>query len=223
MYLQEAKEKIQKLSGIPFSELFSEKDLESITRNKGKTGQLLELALGKKLDNGNLDFEDGELKTNKCDSFGNPEESIFITQISNCIDELLTNKRFEETHLYAKIKNLLYVPVCKDGESRSWKFLDPIHIDLNRPEFSELMDIWREDYYSICSQLNQHIKTSSDEFIHTSNGKHLQVRSKDSKRKDGSYNKIYSDVYKNFVSDKNHAFYFQRQFGNDIRKMIVNG
>lgn len=220
MYLQEAKEIIQKLSGIPFSKLFSENDFESITRNKGKAGQLLELAIGKKLDNCNLDFVDGELKTNKCDSFGNPEESIFITQISNCIDELLTNKRFEETHLYAKINNLLYVPVCKEGEYYSWKFLDPIHIDLNRPEFSELMDIWREDYYSICMQLNQHIKTSPDGFIHTSNGKHLQIRSKDSKRKDGSYNEIYSDFYKKTVSNKNHAFYFQRKFIYDIRKMI---
>lgn len=220
MYLQEAKEIIQKLSGIPFSKLFSENDFESITRNKGKAGQLLELAIGKKLDNCNLDFVDGELKTNKCDSFGNPEESIFITQISNCIDELLTNKRFEETHLYAKINNLLYVPVCKEGESYSWKFLDPIHIDLNRPEFSELMNIWRKDYYSICMQLNQHIKTSPDGFIHTSNGKHLQIRSKDSKRKDGSYNEIYSDFYKKTVSNKNHAFYFQRKFIYDIRKMI---
>ena len=111
MYLQEAKEKIQKLSNIPFSELFSKNDLESITRNKGRSGQLLELALGKKLDNSNLDFEDGELKTNKCDFYGEPKETIFITQISSCIDELLTNKRFEETHLYAKISNLLYVPV----------------------------------------------------------------------------------------------------------------
>lgn len=220
MYLQEAKEKIQKLSGIPFSELFTENDIQSIINNKGKTGQLLELALGKKLDNSNLDFEDGELKTNKYDSFGNPEESIFITQISSCIDELLTNKCFEKTHLYAKINNLLYVPVCKDGKPHSWKFLDPIHIDLKRPEFSELINIWREDYYSICKQLNQHIKTSHDRCIHTSNGKHLQVRSKDSKRKDGSYNKIYSNIYKNYVSNKNHAFYFQRQFVYDIRKMI---
>jgi DNA mismatch repair protein MutH len=38
--------------------------MSSIIVNKGKTGQLLELALGKKPDSANTDFEDGELKTN---------------------------------------------------------------------------------------------------------------------------------------------------------------
>ena len=106
MYLQEAEEKIKKLSDIPFSKLFSEDDIQSIIINKGKTGQLLELALGKKLDSSNLDFDDGELKTNKCDAYGEPKETVFVTQISSIIDELLTEKTFEETHLYEKISNL---------------------------------------------------------------------------------------------------------------------
>ena len=220
MYLQEAEEKIKKLSDIPFSKLFSEDDIQSIIINKGKTGQLLELALGKKLDSSNLDFDDGELKTNKCDAYGEPKETVFVTQISSIIDELLTEKTFEETHLYEKISNLLYVPVCKDGDPHSWKFFMPIHIDLDRPDFSALMNIWRDDYYSICKQLKNHIETSPDGFIHTSNGKHLQVRSKDSRRIDGSYNAIYSDIYGRYVSNKNHAFYFQRQFVFDIRKMV---
>ena len=37
MYLQEAEEKIKKLSDIPFSKLFSEDDIQSIIINKGKT------------------------------------------------------------------------------------------------------------------------------------------------------------------------------------------
>ncbi len=65
MKLQQASEKLNDLSGIPFGELFSEKDIENIIVNKGRTVQLLELALGMKLSNSNLDFEDGELKTNK--------------------------------------------------------------------------------------------------------------------------------------------------------------
>ena len=215
MKLKEAQEKIIKLCNIPFSEIFNEADFETIKRNKGKTGQLLELALGKKLDSFNIDFEDGELKSNKCDQNGTPLETVFITQISSVIDESLEEKKFEETHLYEKISNMLYVPVCKVGDPHDWMFLDAIHIDLSDDRFSSLLAIWRDDYYCICKQLKNHIETSADGFIHTSNGRHIQIRSKDSK----PYHPIYSSTYGRYVSNKNHAFYFQRQFVFDILDM----
>ena len=215
MKLKEAQEKILTICNIPFSELFEDADFPMIIKNKGKTGQLLEMALGKKLDNCNLDFEDGELKSNKCDASGKPLETVFITQIASVIDELLEEKPFEETHLYEKISNILYVPVCKVGNPRDWMFLDAIHIDLSNPRFSSLLKIWENDYYSICRQLKDHIETSRDRYIHTSNGSHIQVRSKDSK----PYHPIYSEIYGRNVSNKNHAFYFQKQFVYDIRKM----
>lgn len=214
MKLKDAQERIIQICNIPFSEMFDEKDFPMIIKNKGKTGQLLEMALGKKLDNSNLDFEDGELKSNKCDKNGKPLETVFITQIASIVDELIEEKPFEETHLYEKISNILYVPVCKEGEPHNWIFLDAIHIDLKNPDFSSLLKIWEEDYYSICRQLKKHIETSRDDFIHTSNGTHIQVRSKDSK----PYHPIYSERYGREVSNKNHAFYFQKQFVYDVRK-----
>ena len=214
MKLIEAQEKIKPKCGIPFGELFSDIDPEMAIVNKGKVGQMLELALGKKLDNGNIDFEDGELKTNKCDALGNPKETVYITQIATIIADLIAEKPLEETHLYQKIRTLLYVPVSKDGKPCEWMFLDAIHIDLSKQEFASLMDIWREDYYSICRQLKKHIETSADGYIHTSNGTHIQVRSKDSK----PYHPIYSQIYGRYVSNKNHAFYFQKQFVYDVRK-----
>lgn len=216
MKLKEAQEKIIKLCNIPFSAIFTDDDFETIIKNKGKTGQLLELALGKKLDSFNIDFEDGELKSNKCDATGKPLETVFITQIASVIDELLQKKKFEETHLYEKINNMLYVPVCKVGNPRTWMFLDAVHIDLTDKRFSSLLDIWREDYYSICEQLKNHIETQKDGFIHTSNGMHIQIRSKDSK----PYHPIYSNKYGRYVSNKNHAFYFQKQFVYDVRKFM---
>lgn len=215
MKLKEAQKRILELCDIPFREIFNENDFETIIRNKGKTGQLLELALGKKLDSFNIDFEDGELKSNKCDANGKPLETVFITQISSVIDELLQEKAFEETHLYEKISNMLYVPVCKVGDPHDWMFLDAIHIDLSDKRFSSLLNVWKEDYYSICKQLKYHIENSSDGFIHTSNGTHIQVRSKDSK----PYHPIHSSTYERYVSNKNHAFYFQKQFVYDILDM----
>lgn len=215
MKLDEALVRFNRLSGIPFGSLFSPEQMNLIIVNKGKTGQLLELALGMHLSNTNCDFEDGELKTNKCDAAGNPKETIFITQISSVIDELIQQRPFEQTHLYEKICNILYVPVCKDGSPSNWMFLPSIHVDLTSPKFAELRDIWRKDYYSICSQLKHHIETSHDGFIHTSNGTHIQVRSKDSM----PYHPIYSQIYQRNVSNKNHAFYFQKKFVYDIRRM----
>ena len=165
MRLQEACDKFNSLAGIQFGKLFSSSDMEMIIINKGKTGQLLELALGMNLSSTNLDFEDGELKTNKCNFRGEPKETVFITQISSVIDELIQQRPFEDTHLYEKISNILYVPVCKDGDPRTWMFLPSINIDLCSPKFAELKNIWRDDYYSICRQLKQHIETSADGFI----------------------------------------------------------
>jgi len=213
--LEEALRRFNRVSGITFGKLFSPEQMNLIIINKGKTGQLLELALGMQLSNTNCDFEDGELKTNKCDAAGNPRETVFITQISSVIDELIQQRPFEQTHLYEKISNILYVPVCKDGPPSNWMFLPSIHVDLTNSKFAMLKDIWRNDYYSICNQLKQHIETSPDGFIHTSNGTHIQVRSKDSM----PYHPIYSQVYRRYVSNKNHAFYFQKQFVYDIRRM----
>lgn len=219
MRLEEACVRFNRLAGIRFGDLFSASDMDMIIVNKGKTGQLLELALGMHLSSTNLDFDDGELKTNKCDAHGNPKETVFITQISSVIDELLQERTFEETHLYEKISNILYVPVCKDGRPQDWMFLPSIHIDLAQRQFAQLRDVWRDDYYSICRQLRHHIENSPDGYIHTSNGHHIQVRSKDAKDSRGMYHPIYSDTYGRYVSNKNHAFYFQKQFVYDIHRM----
>lgn len=219
MYLDEACVRFNRIAGIKFGELFSPDDMNMIIVNKGKTGQLLELVLGLHLSSSNLDFDDGELKTNKCDALGNPKETVFITQISSIIDELIEEKLFESTHLYEKISNILYVPVCKDGRPENWMLLPSIHIDLSLNKFSKLKDIWRTDYYSICRQLKNHIENSPNGFIHTSNGTHIQVRSKDGRDNNGNYHPIYSQIYGRYVSNKNHDFYFQKQFVYDIRKM----
>lgn len=215
MRLEEANRRFNEIAGIPFAELFSRSELEYIIINKGKTGQLLELALGLHLSSTNLDFEDGELKTNKCDSRGYPLETVFVTQISGVIDELIQEVPYERTHLFEKTSNILYVPVCKEGALETWMFLPSIHVDVQTRQFNEFVDIWRDDYYSICRQLRYHIEHSPDGFIHTSNGTHLQIRSKDAQ----PYRPIYSGVYGRYVSNKNHAFYFQKQFVHDIHRL----
>ena len=109
MKLIEAQTRIEKLAYVPFKEYLLPNQVQDAMMkiNKGKTGQLLELTIGLELSNTPLDFEDGELKTNKCDRSGKPLETMFITQIASIIDELLAKRQFQETKLYKKSQRLL--------------------------------------------------------------------------------------------------------------------
>ena len=208
MKLATAKAKISNLANIPFSKYLTLEQLQGIKINKGKSGQLLELTIGLKLSNTTLDFEDGELKTNKCDSSGNPKETMFITQIASMIDELLEEKEFKHTKLYQKLQHLLYVPISKDGQPQDWMFLPCIEVDLSLAKYTELAKQLESDYYSICKQMNQQLQISSTATLHTVNGKFIQIRTKDSK----PYHPIHSKKYNRIISDKNRAFYLKKDF-----------
>lgn len=210
MKLIEAQTRIEKLANIPFKEYLSPEQVQDAMMkiNKGKTGQLLELTIGLNLSNTTLDFEDGELKTNKCDRYGKPLETMFITQTASIIDDLLSKRAFQDTKLYEKFKRLLYVPISKDGSPADWMYLSPVQVDLSLPKYASLAEQLESDYYSICEQLNQQLSESDTATLHTANGKFIQIRTKDSK----PYHPIYSNIYGREISDKNRAFYFKKDF-----------
>lgn len=210
MKLAQAKEKINKLANIPFKDYLSKEQINNVMLiiNKGMTGQLLELAIGLKLSNTTLDFEDGELKTNKCNLYGKPLETMFITQIASMIDELLDHHKFEKTKLYKKLRHILYVPISKDGPPSQWMFLPSIEVDLSFPKYSWLAQQLKKDYDLICDSMNEQLSVSSNATLHTASGKFIQIRTKDYK----PYHPIYSQKYKRYISDKNRAFYFKKDF-----------
>lgn len=193
--------------GKPFREIFKDHP-EDLRTNKGHAGQLLLKHIGLKLDSDLCDFEDGELKTNKADPSGQPRETMWITQISKNIDALLCNPAspFIRSPLYHKVRNLIYLPVVKNSElAGDWYFVRVVHVQAEpgTPLFTQL----EEDYEAICGQLRAAV-SSGDGFIHTANGHYIQVRSKDSI----PYHPIWSDMLGRPVSNKNHAFYFQKQW-----------
>ncbi len=47
-----------------------------------------------------------------------------------------------------------------------------------------------------------------DGYLHTSSGEFIQIRTKDSK----PYSPIHSEKYGRYVSNKNFAFYFKKEF-----------
>ena len=215
--LSEAKNRAAEFIGVQFSEIFLPEDLAGMKRDKGLSGKLLEKLIGVPAGPDLHDFVDGELKTTKCRRDGSPQErTIFITQISRDIDKILAETPFESSRLYRKIKRLLLVPICKEGEPHEWKFLPPIHVDLATPQWHEMARQLKDDYHSIAEQLREHIENSEDGFIHTSNGEYIQIRSKDS---GPTYHPIRSTMYGREVSNKNHAFYFLPSFMKELQKI----
>ena len=209
MKLNEALPRLEAACGKTFRELFAGHP-DDLRTNKGHVGQLLLRYAGLELDSHLLDFEDGELKTNKALPNSSPLETMFITQISEQIDTLVSDTpvRFEDSNLFKKIRNLVYLPVVKQAaDAADWYCTRCIHIEAKpgTPLFQKL----KTDYERICTGLRLHINTSHDGFIHTTNGPHyIQVRSKDSK----PYHPIYSRTFKREISNKNHAFYFMKSF-----------
>ena len=216
MYVDDALPLLKNCIGIKFKQLY--KNLPSDLRtNKGNAGQLLLLHIGCKLDSELTDFYDGELKTNKSNSAGVALETMFITQISRQIDTFVspTPTSFLNSDLYKKIRRLIILPVCKDAASSDdWYFVDLL--DVNLDVQSDLRSALEADYYSIIEQMKQSIETSRDGNLHTANGNLLQIRTKDSK----PYHPIFSRVYNRYVSDKNFAFYFKKEFMKKIKDKL---
>ncbi len=219
MKLNEALPLLENACGKTFRELFAGHP-EDLRTNKGHAGQLLLKFIGLKLDSNLRDFEDGELKTNKALPNSSPLETMFITQISEQIDTLVSDNpvRFEESNIFTKIRNLVYLPVVKQSENAAdWYYTKCIHIEV-LPD-SRLFQKLKKDYEQICIGLKHHIKTSHDGFIHTTNGPHyIQVRSKDSQ----PYHPIYSRTFGREISNKNHAFYFMKSFMLDALANRLN-
>ena len=85
----------------------------------------------------------------------------------------------------------------------------------------ELMSLLKQDFKDIKEKVLSDLNNPNDGSIHTSNGRYIQIRSKDAKRANGEYNPIFSKHLNKFVSNKNHAFYFKRDFMIDIQNGII--
>lgn len=199
----------------PFRELLKGHPADLIT-NKGHAGQLLERYIGLSLGNSLIDFEDGELKTNKTAPNGQPVETIAVTQICSIIDDMLCEPpaAFAQSSVCKKLSNLVVVPVVKVGDCGSWYLLDVYHIDMRANP--KLREQFENDYHVICDGIRQRVCAGA--MIGTTNGRYLQIRTKDSK----PYRPIYSSRYRRYVSSKNYAFYLQKCFVQDIIRGHLN-
>ena len=168
--------------------------------NKGKRGQLLELALGIANTSKLTDCVDGELK-----SF-TQGESIAVTQLKHILPQIFANIPIYRTKLGIKTQQTLFVGFDRDNNFIGSTTLTP---DSDPKHFEQL----EEDFHDICDAILDAFYDKKE--LHTVTGRNglLQIRTKDSKYK-GKYHPI---IWKGQqLSDKGFAFYLTGKFGREL-------
>ena len=168
--------------------------------NKGKRGQLLELALGIANTSKLTDCVDGELK-----SF-TQGESIAVTQLKHILPQIFANIPIYRTKLGIKTQQTLFGGFDRDnnfiGSTTLTPESDPKHFEQLEQDFHDICDAILTAYYD-------------KKELHTVTGRNglLQIRTKDSKYK-GKYHPI---IWKGQqLSDKGFAFYLTGKFGREL-------
>ena len=152
-------------------------------KNKGVRGQLLELALGIPNSSKLTDLVDGELK-----SF-TKGESIAVTQLRHTLPEIFNKTPFNKSKLGIKISRTLYVAFDRNNNF------------LGTATHTEPNKLIEGDYNDICDFI-RNTKT-----LKTFTGRNgiLQIRTKDSKDRNGNYHPITWEGQQ--ISNKGYAFY----------------
>ena len=168
-------------------------------KNKGVRGQLLELALGIPNSSKLTDLVDGELK-----SF-TKGESIAVTQLRHTLPEIFNNTPFNQSKLGIKISRTLYVAFDRNNN-----FLGTAtHTETNNPTV-----LIEGDYQYICEIIRHRIANGLPLTTITGLNGVLQIRTKDSKDKNGNYHTIICEGQK--ISDKGFAFYLTGKYAKTI-------
>ena len=165
-------------------------------KNKGVRGQLLELALGIPNSSKLTDLVDGELK-----SF-TKGESIAVTQLRHTLTEVFNNTPFNQSKLGIKISRTLYVAFDRQN-----KFLGTATHTKTNP-------LIEGDYQYICEIIRHRINNGLPLTTITGLNGVLQIRTKDSKDRNGNYHPIYWKGQK--MTNKGFAFYLTGKYAKSI-------
>ena len=161
-------------------------------KNKGVRGQLLELALGIPNSSKLTDLVDGELKSYT------KGESVAVTQLRHTLPEIFNNTPFNKSKLGIKISRTLYVAFDRNNN-----FLGTAtHTKTNK--------LIESDYYDICD----YIRNAKTLHTFTGNNGILQIRTKDSKDRNGNYHPIIWEGRQ--ISNKGFAFYLTGRYAKTI-------
>ena len=202
--------RLQPLLRAPFGSFASPDTMTLMRRNKGRAGQLLEVAIGSSQGSRLLDFVDGDLKTYKCDPLGRPRETMAIHQVGGEVDDLVRRTQFKDTALHVKTKRLIVAGVCKDSSDPAAWYVACASLVDGRPG-TDWYEQFSRSYGEILEHFHVHI-SRGDMMFHTSQGEYIQLRTKDS----APYRPLVSTVLRRTMCDKNVAFYFKKRFMEEL-------
>ena len=165
-------------------------------KNKGVRGQLLELALGIPNSSKLTDLVDGELKSYT------KGESVAVTQLRHTLPEIFNNTPFNKSKLGIKISRTLYVAFDRNN-----KFL-------GTATHTEPDTLIEGDYQYICEIIRHKVGIGKPLTTITGLNKVLQIRTKDSKDRNGNYHPIIWEGKQ--ISNKGYAFYLTGRYAKGI-------
>jgi DNA mismatch repair endonuclease MutH len=180
--------------------------------NKGSVGQIIERAIGVDLSSDLLDFQNGELKSNKFLQ-GAPAETLAVTQIGHVLKEIQGEISWARSSVLKKIQSFIFLPVHKDAsDPEDWVVGHAIHF--SEKQFPRQYKKLGNDYEEIGTEIRKILNGNGS--LHTTNGKnnYLQIRTKDSKDKSGAYHPVKFNG--RALSNKNYAFYLRPHFLNAV-------
>ena len=161
-------------------------------KNKGVRGQLLELALGIPNSSKLTDLVDGELKSYT------KGESVAVTQLRHTLTEVFNKTPFNQSKLGIKISRTLYVAFDRQNNF------------LGTATHTKTNPLIEEDYNDIC----EFIRNTTTLKTFTGRNGILQIRTKDSKDRNGNYHPIKWEGKE--ISNKGYAFYLTGRYAKTI-------
>ncbi len=213
---------LQQHAGQAFGEFLSPHELALLEAqpgiNKGGLGQLLERVLSIPHSIDIHDLRDGELKTHKSSSVGLPLETVAVTQLRGCLDDLIDKVHFRDSRVGRKINRTIFVPVFREPTVvvHEWRYLPPVFVDLDDTMWHSVRAKLEDDFEAIADDTLYNL-AHNDGDLHgtTSTGRYLQIRTKDSQ----PYSPILSSRLGRQVSNKNYAFYLTKEFIRAIHRI----
>lgn len=213
MYLEDALKLILALEGKKIGDI-GQPDLI----NKGVVGQIVERKIGVNLSSDLLDFEDGELKSNKFLK-GKPAETLAVTLVGHILPEIDADVTWPNSKVLKKISSFIFLPIHKDNpDPTEWLVGKAVHFSKN--QFSKQYEQLAQDYDAIARQIKDVLRNNGE--LHTFNGpnEYLQIRTKDGKDSLGNYHPVKYNG--RFISNKNYAFYIRPGFLKSILSIEGN-
>lgn len=180
--------------------------------NKGSVGQIIERAIGIDLSSDLLDFENGELKSNKFLGRA-PAETLAVTQIGHVLNEIHAEISWVKSSVLKKITSFIFLPIHKDAsDPDNWIVGRAVHF--SEKDYPVQYEKLGNDYEQIGMEIRKIMSGTGS--LHTTNGSndYLQIRTKDSKDKNGSYHPV--KFHGRELSNKSYAFYLRPHFLNAV-------